>query len=340
MRLLRGLALVGVLGGAVVFASACGGDENGTTPTSPDGAAPVVLPDGAVVIPGVDSGGVPFEGGPGGSGCGGRAADPAAAAIVEGYLDKAPSAPSDPTLREEIVEAVLRSCESFGPSPATNTGWKREHCWAHLLASMSKESGYDPKVSVKDTYGSRAIGNQRANDPVVGLLQVRFSSTVHEMVALGNTDRLACVGCPIPDAVKAHAAEGGSTPYWAVTGPTENMSLLQNAACNVGMGAWFYYVHATGNGKASAVTYPDAYCKGEGTGGNLITGLLSHLKGSEGGKGIVANQGALDALRNTDSGAFNYVTQIKGLFETMAGPPAGGSPFFVKLAPDTTMYCQ
>jgi len=338
MRLLRRVALSGALSG-LGLAVACGGDS-GSTPASDAGE---VLADGAVVtadgavVPGPDAT-VPFEAGPGGSGCSGRAADPAAATEVEGYLAKLTNAPRDPALKEEIVEAVLRTCAAFGPT--SNPAFERKHCWAHLLASMSKESGFDPKVLVRDGYGTRAIGNQRANDPVVGLLQIRFSSTVHEMVALGNAERLACVGCPIPPAISAHAAEGGSTPYWAVTGPSENLALMQNVACNVGMGAWFYYVNATGNGKASAVTYPDAYCKGQGTGGNLVTGLLSHLKGSEAGRGFIANQGALDALRTTDAGGHAYVTEIKGLFERMAGPSAGESPFFVRLSPDTTMYCQ
>lgn len=316
-----------------LVAVACGGDTPGDTPPTSDGGT--VLADGAV-IPGEPV--VPFDGGGGGSGCGGRDADPAAAATLDGYIGKLQNAPKDAAFRGEVVDAILRSCAAFGPSK--NSAFTREHCWALLAASISKESSYKPEVSVKDGYGTRAIGSQKANDPVVGLLQIRFSSTVHEMVAIGNRERLACVGCAIPDAIVAHASEGGSTPYWAVTGPSENMALMQNVACNVGMGSWFYFVHATGNGNAAKVTYPDAYCKGEGTAGNAITGLLSHLMGSEGGRGVVADQAALEALRGKNAGGYGYVTEIKTLFESMVGPPAAASPFFAALSPDTTMYCR
>ncbi len=349
MASLRFVSAATFVSGLFVLGVACGGDEPGGSPEADGGEAgpsgttttttpvPTVLPDGAIVTPDAD---IPFEpgvdGGP--ANCGGTALDPAGAATVEGYMDTLPNRPPAGATRTQAVDAILKTCSVFGPS-TTNPGWTMNHCWAFLAASISKESGYNAQVSVKDGYATRNIGGTPANDPVVGLLQIRFSSTVHEMVALGETERLACVGCAIPASVKSRAAEAGSSSYWAVTGPSQNMSLMQNVACNVGMGAWFYFVNSSGNGKASAVTYPDAYCAGTGTAGNLITGLLSHLKGSEGGRGFIANQAGLNALQGTDAGAYQYVTQIKTWFDGMLGASAGTHPFFLRLAPNPTQYC-
>lgn len=349
-RRARWVPVVLGLSGAVGLAVACGGDDPAVGPDADgglEGGQIVTLPDGAVIVvpPGGDAGvdsDTPFEPGPdgGGTGCGGTDVDPGGAAMVEGYMDALPNPPPAGATRTAAVDAILRTCEVFGPDPAKNAGWKKEYCYAHLVASVSKESAYNPTVKVNDAYATRAIGSQRANDPVVGLLQIRFSSTVHEVVALGNLERLACVGCPIPASVSARAAEPGSSPYWAVTGPTQNMSLMTNVACNVAMGAWFYYVASMGNGKASAVTYPDAYCAGSGTAGNVITGLLSHLKGFEGGRGFIANQAGLNALQGSDPGGYQYVTQIKTMFDGMVGPIAGAHPFFARLSPDTAAHCK
>lgn len=336
------LSVVASLG--VVACSTSEGEPSG------DGGT-VVLPDGAVVDRDgalVDGGGnpdpdadVPFDP-DAGVDSGGACApdDPAAVALVDGYMDKLKNPPPAGAVRDEAAVAIVKACEVFGPSAAANPGFTKEHCYAHLVASISKESGYNAKVTVKDGYATRSVGGMTANDPVVGLLQIRFSSTVHEMVALGALDRLACVGCPIPASVTQHASEAGNSAYWAVTGPSQNMSLMQNVACNVGMGAWYYYIAAQGNGKASAVTYPDQYCGGAGTGGNLITGLLSHLKGFEGGRGLVANQGALNALQSTDSGGYSYVTEIKTSWDAMIGPVSGTHPFFLKLAPEPARHCK
>ncbi len=347
MRRFRSSWLLPAVLGFVVLSFACGdeGLPSSTSATGSDGGepvgTPVIGPDGAImnVTP---EGETPFEPQPDGRAgeCGGTASDPAGAAIVEGYMAKLPSPPPAGATRTAAIEAILKSCAAFGPSSSTSPGARTSHCLALLTAAISKESGYDAKVSVKDGYATRNINGTPANDPVVGLLQIRFSSTVHEMVALGSLDRLACVGCPIPQSIRARSAEAGSSSYWAVSGPTQNMALMQNVACNVGMGAWYYYLNATGNGKTSAVTYPDAYCKGTGTGGNLITGLLSHLKGSEGGRGLIANQGALNVLQGSDSGAYQYVTQVKGWFDSMIGPVTGVHPFFMKLAPNPVQYCR
>jgi hypothetical protein len=302
--------------------------SNGDASAAAD--APVAA-DGAA-----DGGGEDAGAGP----CVGAAADPAAATTVGAFLDKLPSNKPTGALRSQIIDAVIASCHVFGPPASSNPGWQRQHCWAHLVSAIQKESSYSATVSVKDAYATRAIGNAKANDPTVGLLQIRFSSTVHDYVALGRPDSLACVGCTFPAAVTAHQAEPGSSSFWAVTGPTQNLALMQSAACNVGLGAWYYYVYATANGKPTATTQLDAYCAGGGTGANLVTGLLSHLEGPDGGRGILGSMAALNARQGSDPGGYAYVTGIKTLFDTMI-PAAGGThPFFVGLAPSASQYCR
>jgi hypothetical protein len=341
---------------------ACGDDEGspgGGSSGTPDGDGGFVLPDGNVVpidaraadgnIIGPtdpDGGPIPFDpdasfdaGGPGGT-CSTIAADAAGAAAISGYMDKLSSKPAAGATRTQAIEAIQKTCDAFGPDPSKNSGWSKSRCWALLVAAISKESNYNATVTVKDSYATRNINGTPANDPVVGLLQVRFSSTVHEVVALGALDRLACAGCPIPASVSARANESGSSTFWAVTGPTQHMSLMQNVACNVAMGAWFYFVAATGNGKAATTTYPPDYCKGTGTAGNLITGLRSHLRGFEGGRGIVADQNALNALQGTDGASYGYVTAIKTSWDNMVGPVAGAHPFFQVMPPQPQRYCK
>jgi hypothetical protein len=342
----------------VAVGLACGdseGDPGGGSSGTPDGDGGLVLPDGNVIpadarstdgnieIPDPDGGFIPFDPDAGfdaGSTCSTITADAAGAAIISGYMDKLANKPAAGATRTQAIEAIQKSCDAFGPDPSKNSGWSRSRCWALLVAAISKESSYNATVTVKDGYATRNINGTPANDPVVGLLQVRFSSTVHEVAALGALDRLACAGCPLPASITSRAAESGSSSFWAVTGPTQHMSLMQNVACNVAMGTWFYFVAATGNGKAASVTYPGDYCKGSGTAGNLITGLRSHLRGFEGGRGIVANQGALNALQGTDSASYNYVTAIKTSWDAMIGPVGGTHPFFDLMPAQPQRYCK
>lgn len=258
--------------------------------------------------------------------------------MIDGYMKKLPSPPPAGTTRTEAIDAMLKTCVAFGP-PAGTQGWKPEYCWAHLVAAISKESGYSATASVKDSYATRNVGGMTANDPTVGLLQIRYSSTVHDMVQLGSVDRLSCAGCPIPANVMSHAADGDA--YWAVSGPPQNTALMTNVACNVAMGAWYYYQNATGNGRAAKVTYTDEYCKGGGTAANLVTGLMSHLLGPDGGKGVqVASDTQLMALKNTNGGAFGYVSEIKGNWDKMVGPVTGTHPFYLLLKPSPPQYCK
>jgi uncharacterized membrane protein YfcA len=108
---------------------------------------------------------------------------------------------------------------------------------------------------------------------------------------------------------------------------------MNDPACNVALGAWYYYLYATGNGAAQTM-HLDAYCAGQGVSANLVTGLLSHYLGPDGGRGIVYDLGSLWGA------PYDYVASIKALFDTMI-PPAGGThPFFVPLSPSPSQYCR
>jgi hypothetical protein len=274
------------------------------------------------------------------SGCSGSAADPAAAATVSGYMDKLPANAPTGATRAQIIDAIIKSCEVFGPPAAKNPGWDRKLCWAHLTAAIRKESSYNVASTVKDAFGSRATSAGAANDPTVGLLQVRFSSTVRDYVVQGKLDSLSCVGCTFPAGFATHKNESSDSAFWAVSGPTQNLATMKDVACNVGLGTWYYYFNATGNGKPSSATYLAAYCKGQGTAGNLITGMLSHLQGAEAGRGVIPNMAGVNALQTTNNGAYKYVTEIKTQFDSMIGPVTGTHPFFLKLVPNPTQYCR
>lgn len=339
-------------GGALALLLACGSSDEAASPSEGDsdgggGASTFGAEVGSSGSSGtsglIDPGSSSSSSGDGGGSsglCTGSAADPAAAAIVSGYIDKLPdNVPAQP-LRGQVIDAIIKSCDVFGPTTAKEPSWKRQYCWAQLVASINKESGYDAASSSKDSYGSRATPAGKANDPTVGLLQIRFSSTVHDFVEQGALARLSCVGCTFPAGFAAHQAESGDSAFWAVTGPTQNAATMQSVACNVGLGAWYYYENATSNGKPSAATYLAAYCAGQGTAGDLVTGLLSHLKGPDGGKGVIADLSGLNALQGSDNGAYQYVSQIKSQFDAMVGPLTGTHPFFIKLLPNQTQYCR
>jgi hypothetical protein len=296
---------------------------------------------------GGSSGGAGMGGSSGGaagnaSACSGSTADPTAATTISGYLDKLPYDNPTGTERAQVIDAIIRSCYEFGP-PSTEAGWQPQYCWAHLVAAIEKESSYGATEDVQDSYSTRTVtvngASETANDPTIGLLQIRFSSTVHDFEAQGPLDRLSCVGCTFPSTFAAHQSESGNSDFWAVSGPTQNLALMESVACNVGMGAWYYYTYATGNGNPAQVTYLSQYCSGQGTAANLITGLRSHLEGPAAVNGVIADQAALNALQTSDANGYNYVTTIKGWFDTMIGTVSGTQPFFIPLAPNVVQYC-
>jgi hypothetical protein len=320
--------MIGATGGAATGGATSGTGGSGTAGSKGSG--------------GQATGGSGTAGVSGGGTCSGAAEDPTAASTISCFLDTLPyNNPKDPA-RTQIIDAIIKACVEFGPPPASNPGWMQEYCWAHLTAAIEKESSYTVASNVADTYGMRTIKinsttNETANDPTMGLLQIRFSSTVHDYEQLGPLDHLACVGCTFPDSFAAHKSDSGDSDFWAVTGPTQNLDLMTNVACNVGLGAWYYYTYATGNGNASKVTYLSDYCKSGGTGADLVTGLLSHLEGPDPAKGVITDMAGLTAL-GTTSGGYMYVNQIMLWFNKMV-TVSGTSPFFLPLMPNKAQYC-
>ena len=160
---------------------------------------------------------------------------------------------------------------------------------------------------MEDSYGG-------ATDPTVGLLQIRFSSVVSEYNEQGPLDAIERIGCTWPQ-----ISEGD-------TG-ADHLEWMQDIACNIGLGAWYTYVYATGNGGTSVV-YLYQYCQGEGVPSNLIIGLLSHLRGPAGAVG---------------GGEDDYVTRIREWFDTCLSvngiQVSGAHPFEITLQPDPDKYC-
>lgn len=300
-----------LLGGATLAAlAACGGgDEAAEVP------AGTTLANGAV--------------------CTSAAAEAGAAQTIEGFLDGLPYGTPTGEAKREVVEAILRTCRVFSP-----TALAQRDCWALLASAILKESSYDAEATVTDAYAKRTVEGRTAEDPTVGLLQIRFSATVHDVARFAPPDALACVGCALPEEIRNHVEEPGDSTFWAVTGPTAHRGVMTSRACNVAMGAWYYFTNATGNGDPAKPAYAEQVCGGEATGANLVTGLRSHLRGPDGANGVVADEAALDALRTTDPDSFEYVGEIRTRFDAMVGARAGAHPFFTALAPERARYCR
>jgi hypothetical protein len=114
------------------------------------------------------------------------------------------------------------------------------------------------------------------------------------------------------------------------------MSLMTKPACNIAFGAWYYYMNATGNGRADTPIYAKEYCEGQGQGANLVTGLRSHFLGPDKANGVIGSIGELDP----SDPSYEYVTDIKNTFDPMIGSVTTTHPFFVPFATDTPRYCR
>jgi hypothetical protein len=311
------------------------------------GSKPITMTSGAGGS--VATGGAGGSGRAGGAGTGGGGtamtppADPDGIATVTGWFNNKDIIPDWATKnmggqRDAIINAVVKTCEQFSPAAASNPGWKTEYCWAHLTGAMLKESSYTPTLNDteaspgRDPYSVRALpSGKTAYDPTVGLLQIRFSSTVKDYNQYGPRAAMTAIGCNFPDL--GHTTEDGNSDFWAATGAKANMAMMTNVACNVALGAWYYYVNATGQGTQNKTIYVYQYCTpGCGsscpTAATLTVGLLAHLNGPSG------------AYR-TDSGSLGYVNAIKSTFQQcMGGTLPSPDPFTVKLNPARTQYCQ
>jgi hypothetical protein len=164
--------------------------------------------------------------------------------------------------------------------------------------------------------------NSPANDPTVGLLQVRFSSTVQDYNSYGPLDKMAAIGCAWPAALQSQAS--GSS-FWTTAGATTYLSFMQDVACNIGLATWYYFINATGNGGSSAI-YAGPYCQGKGVAGTMVVGLLSHLMGPAGAHPPDPNN--------------SYVTGIKARFTKLLGGLPSPDPFAAALSPEPAKYCR
>jgi hypothetical protein len=284
-------------------------------------------------------GGSTTDGGAGG----GTPANPNAVATVTGWFNNMDIIPSWATKnmgtqRDLIINTIVKTCEQFGPPAASNPGWKPEYCWAHLTGAMLKESSYLPTLNDtemspgRDQYSVRLLpSGKTAYDPTIGLLQIRFSSTVKDYNQFGPRAAMTAIGCAFPDL--GHLTEDGNSDFWAATGAKANMAMMTSVPCNVALGAWYYYINATGQGTPNRTIYVYQYCMAAcgsscPTAATLTVGLLSHLNGPSG------------AYR-TDSGSLSYVSAIKSTFQQcLGGTLPSPDPFTVKLNPARAQYCQ
>jgi len=235
------------------------------------------------------------------------------AACIDTLPDWAQQNASSAGTETAIINAIIAACDEFAPAGAE---WQT-YCRAHLAGAIVAESSYDATSVVVDSYAERSVDGQTAYDPTVGLLQIRFSSTVRDFHDNGPMDALARIGCSFQNVGSQDEV------FWA-TGANQYLSMMQEPACNIAFAAWYYYIHATGNG-GTQVTYAWAYCNGEGVAGNLAIGLLSHLRGPAGAIGADVN----DA----------YVTSIRGYFDGCLGSVPSPHPFEITLQPEPSKYC-
>jgi hypothetical protein len=219
----------------------------------------------------------------------------------------------------QLACAIAASCTALAPA---ETNWL-EYCEAVITSAIVSESSYNPTAVVHDSYGGRTVNGTTANDPTVGLLQDRFSSTVHDFNYYGPLAKLPAIGCNWPAALPSHADDA---VFWATAGGTTYLGWMQDPACNIVLATWYYFINATGNGGQNPV-YAYQYCQGQGITGDLVIGLLSHLEGP--------------GFARPPDASNSYVTGIKARFVSLIGGTLPNpDPFTEPLAPETSKYCQ
>lgn len=256
---------------------------------------------------------------------GGSTSNPDAAATISDWMNSClPYGNPTGANRTQIIDAIIGACTQFGPPPEKNSGWKEEYCWAHLLGSILKESSYNV-TSI----------NEPGSDPTVGLTQIRFSSTVCDFYTGGPRARLEAMGCQFPSDFADHASEQCSAAFWkSGGGDSAHTTWMQTPSCNIGLGAWYYYVYSTGGGDTSKTNYLYQICSGAGKGANLATGLMSHLRGP-------SNQWAsIPDMNSVPSAGTDYFNAIAKVMDCALGSVSGTHPIFMPLVPNTTQYCK
>jgi hypothetical protein len=236
----------------------------------------------------------------GGAGTGGTTAvDPNVSAAIDACMAQLPWGASDMTAveRAPIVTAIINTCAEFAPPGAQ---WQT-YCQMFLVAAINAESSYNAAA------GSVGAGD----DPTIGLLQIRFSSTVRDFADNGPVDAMARVGCDFGTVTSSDSYATKS-------------KMMLDVNCNVALGAWYYFIFGSGNG-GSNVVWVDQYCRGNGVAGNLHIGMACHLMGGE-------------AAHSSLSGADYYYDEIKSWFEPCVSY-TGTHPFELVIQPDRDKYC-
>ncbi len=227
--------------------------------------------------------------------------------------------------RDRLVDSIVGACAAFAPKlPSWQT-----YCEAIETSQIVSESSYVPGTPTPgppsspsvnyDSYATRS----GANDPTVGLLQVRFSSTVQDYSSYGPIATIEAIGCNWPSALAAQAA---GAAFWNTMGGTATyLAFMEDPACNIPLAAWYVFTNATGNGGPTAI-YAADYCAGRGVAGNVVEGLLSHLDGP-----------AYPRPANPNDA---YPAGIKTRFVKLLGGLPSPDPFGVTLSPDASEYCR
>jgi hypothetical protein len=228
--------------------------------------------------------------------------------------------------RTRLVDSIVGACAAFAPRLAN---W-REYCEAIVTSEIVSESSYEPGSPIPGppsttsvNYDAYATMNGH-DDPTVGLLQVRFSSTVHDYNYYGSIATIEAIGCSWP---AAFASETDSSAFWTTQGGTVTyLTFMEDPACNIPLAAWYVFMNATGNGGPNAV-YAADYCGGHGIAGNVVDGLLSYLEGP----------GFPRPADPTNS----YPAGIKTRFVALLGGTLPSpDPFGVTLSPNTCPFCK
>ena len=239
----------------------------------------------------------------GGMGSGGTTVvDPGASAAINSCMDQLPWGARDlsPTERAPIVTAIINTCVEFAPPGEEWQQW----CQMFLVAAINAESSSDVLAGT--------VGAGPNDDPSVGLLQIRFTSTVRDFADYGPVDALTRIGCDFGTVT--------STDSWATKG-----DMMLDVNCNVAIGAWYYFIFGSGNGGTDAV-WVFQYCQGGGVAGNLHIGMACHLMGAE-------------AAHSSLSGADFYYDEIKSWFDPCVSY-TGEHPFERVIEPDRGKYCR
>ena len=327
------------------------------------------------------TGGASGTGGATGTNAACPGADPAEFALIQAWLNNATAVGALPSYAYSNIKtyfpatntttpqftfnrlacSIAMTCVEFAPM---ETNWLRK-CEAVLTSAIVAESSYNPNSSVASP----------ANDPTVGLLQIRFSSTVKDYNYNGPMAKMAAIGCNWPPELLTLSSSSANwttlgqlgSPVGAAPYVYNAPSFMQDPACNIALAGWYYFYNATANGGAtnSNVVWIANYCAGQGIAGNMLYGLDSHLDGGSG----ISRSGTAGTLTWSNLGTGGDLTYPWGIECCACGAPTGScattctasgctgrfaafmgigttaahpspDPFLEVLAPEPTKYCK